>query len=243
MNYTHGIYEGSLENIALGCGGRRRSRHARGVVGQQTGGCCGDAERLWGSPAAGDAGDGAVGRSMRCCQARGLFPPRTDTCGALLPSQHCPVSQTQPGQVGRANKRQLFGAFNQERAPVLAMGLGNGQPRFTPLCRRSQPTLGEDGWWGRGCWGDPALPNLDGRGARLTPRTPLTISGRSVWAQRETVTRTGTPVPLRQALEDSVASGRAHHPPLPCRLRASPARLEPCPVPRPSVVCGTTDGQ
>lgn len=65
MNYTHGIYGGSLENIAPGGGGGRRSRRTGGGVGERTGGHCGGAQRLWGSPAAGDAGDGAAGRSTR----------------------------------------------------------------------------------------------------------------------------------------------------------------------------------
>lgn len=151
MNYMHGINEGSLENIAQGCRGRRRSLHTGGVVGQQAGGHCGDAERLWGSPAAGDAGDRAMRRSTRHCWPRGPFPLHPDTCRALLPSrlgQCCPISRSQPGQVGRANKRQLFGSFSQENPPVLVTALGKGQPRYTSLCRWSQPILGEDRWGG-----------------------------------------------------------------------------------------------
>lgn len=157
-------------------------------------GCHGEAERLWGSPAAGDVGDKAVGRRTRRCWAQGLVPPRLD----IAPS---PAGPELPRLSGSAlGGETTRGGFEPGKLLVVLAGWGRAAEMYIPVpVVPSCPGGGlveEAAQWSRRCWGDAAVLRLDGREVRRSPRTTVTISGCLVQVQRETVTQTETPIPL-----------------------------------------------
>lgn len=130
MNYTRGIYKGSLENTAAGCGGRRCWGRADGGATGRLRGFGGPLQqvmlgtRLW------EGGLGAAGHKVWCLHVWTLLPPQL--------VQSCPGSRDQP-QAGRQQEVVL----NQESC-WWCWWAGEGQPRCTSLCQWSHPVLGED---------------------------------------------------------------------------------------------------